>query len=294
MTTALKRIAVAYGGTDACRTALERGVALAQATGAALDLISVGIPIVPLGGFGWAAPYEDTHHVDRLVRERLDEAASLVEPGIEVRSHARIGSPAAEIVACAKETGADLLVLGAAHHGQLERLFVGSTANRVIRLSPVPCLVAATPRTARRILAAADESAFGEGAIHAALAVALSTGSEVRCVHVATAPPGKARTDETTLADLKAHFDRFVREAREGFAKRLEAGLRPPDVSVALRVGDVADEILAEASECDADLLAIGTHGRGFIARAFLGSMSEKLLERSPISVLVAPGPRAA
>ena len=282
-----ERIAIGFGGTEACRTALDRGCALAKRTGAALDLISVGIPIVPLGGFGWVAPYEDTHHIDALVRKRVRAAADELDPGLECTPHARIGNPAVEIVAAAAETNAALIVLGAVHHTQLERLFVGSTANRVLRLSRVPCLIAADPGIARRILVAADDGPFGEAAVHAALSLATATGAEVRCLHVARDPGGV----ESHVESLKEHLDAFVRRAREGLAASLPGGERPPEISVALRMGDVCDEIFREVAEFEADLLAVGTHGRGFVARTILGSTSEKLLDRSPVSVLIAPGP---
>jgi len=293
----LKRIAVAYGGTEACRVALERAVELAKSTGAGLDLISVGIPIVPLGGFGWVAPYEDTHHVDSLVRERVEEAASMVDPSIDTKTHACIGTPAPEIVATARSCGASLIVMGAVHHSQLERLFIGSTANRVIRLSRIPCLIASSTTPARRILAAADDSPFGESAIHAALSLAAATGAEVRCVHVAREPSDAAVKNleeglESHASELGEHLAAFVKQARERVADFMPDGMRPSEISISLRFGDVCEEILGEVRDYEADLLAVGTHGRGFVARQFLGSISEQLLERSPVSVLVAPGPK--
>jgi nucleotide-binding universal stress UspA family protein len=51
--------------------------------------------------------------------------------------------------------------------------------------------------------------------------------------------------------------------------------------------GDAVDEILSIAKRENADLIAIGTHGRSGISRLFLGSVAEGVLRRSEVPVLV-------
>jgi nucleotide-binding universal stress UspA family protein len=51
------------------------------------------------------------------------------------------------IVEQAERLGADLLVLGAHHHGLIERLFIGSVARQVLRRTPCPVLIVPEPRT---------------------------------------------------------------------------------------------------------------------------------------------------
>jgi nucleotide-binding universal stress UspA family protein len=50
--------------------------------------------------------------------------------------------------------------------------------------------------------------------------------------------------------------------------------------------GSASDEVIAEAGK-GYDLMIMGTHGRGGLSRAFLGSVTERVLRSSPIPVLV-------
>ena len=86
-----------------------------------------------------------------------------------------------------------------------------------------------------------------------------------------------------------AHRERLMGELR-----RMAAGV-PQDVPVEFRVLEAAsvyEKILAELGEGHADLLVIGTHGRSGFQRFFLGSVTEKVIRRTPCPTLVVP-PRA-
>lgn len=66
-----------------------------------------------------------------------------------------------------------------------------------------------------------------------------------------------------------------------------EAGLAGKRVRTALLYGDVAEQIVEEARSADADMIAMATHGRGGLSRAWLGSVTEQVLAHSPVPVLV-------
>jgi len=68
-------------------------------------------------------------------------------------------------------------------------------------------------------------------------------------------------------------------------ADRLSAtGLR---VLTTVRVGDPATEILAGARECDADLIAMTTHGRSALGRLLSGAVAEAVLRRAHVPVFI-------
>lgn len=55
--------------------------------------------------------------------------------------------------------------------------------------------------------------------------------------------------------------------------------------------GDPAGEILQKADELKGNVVVMGTHGKGLLAHAFLGSVAEKVLNRIKIPVLIIPIP---
>ena len=72
-------------------------------------------------------------------------------------------------------------------------------------------------------------------------------------------------------------------------------GSLPPDISATFLVreaSDVAREILATAQALMTNVVVIGTHGRSGLERLLLGSVTEKVVRKSPCPVMVVP-PRA-
>ena len=61
--------------------------------------------------------------------------------------------------------------------------------------------------------------------------------------------------------------------------------------SIQVVYGDPAAEILKKAEDLDADVVIMGTHGKGVISHAFLGSVSEKVLHRIRRPVYIIPLP---
>jgi nucleotide-binding universal stress UspA family protein len=56
-----------------------------------------------------------------------------------------------------------------------------------------------------------------------------------------------------------------------------------------VRHGVVVDTLIREATEWSADLLVVGSHGKGWAQRVLLGSVTERLINQMPTSLLVAP-----
>jgi len=81
----------------------------------------------------------------------------------------------------------------------------------------------------------------------------------------------------------------------EGFCKKAEAQVGPPCVELVSKilvpVGHPPEEILNAADEEDCDAIVIGTHGKGFLAHAFLGSVSKAVLHRTRKPVFIIPLP---
>jgi nucleotide-binding universal stress UspA family protein len=66
---------------------------------------------------------------------------------------------------------------------------------------------------------------------------------------------------------------------------------RKVNVSTIVRTGNAADEILKAAEETKVDLIAMSTHGRSGLRRLAFGSITDKVLQRSPVPVLTVRAP---
>lgn len=79
---------------------------------------------------------------EEQIRLRLEEETRfLVDAGLEVSLHVRVGRPSDQILAAARELGSDLIVMGAHGHRSLEALLLGSTVERVTRHADCPVMV---------------------------------------------------------------------------------------------------------------------------------------------------------
>ncbi len=82
---------------------------------------------------------------------------------------------------------------------------------------------------------------------------------------------------EAEKKEAEEHLDNLAKELEQGGIK----------VRKLLRWGNPAEEIIEAAREEDADLIFLGARGKGFISRAFLGSVSERVVKLADRSVMI-------
>lgn len=145
----------------------------------------------------------------------------------------------------------------------------------------------------RHILVALDFNPISEHALDYAVDLAEKIGARVTVIHVYSLAVLMALDGEyLPTADSAAH------KAADA-QKQLDATLatfagRKVEIQGVLRVGEAAEEVCAQAKELGADLVVVGTHGRGVIGRALLGSVAQSVLHASPVPVLTVRGLKAA
>ncbi len=141
----------------------------------------------------------------------------------------------------------------------------------------------ASGRLFRRLLVAVDQSQPATWAVDAAVQLAYEVGGKVGLVHVTEADIGF--TPEFGFSESNLVIERR-REAEE-ILKRAEAGipeaLRAGTIS---KEGDPMQQIVAAAKEWNADVIVIGTHGRGPVAHFLLGSTAEAVVRHAHCPVL--------
>lgn len=195
----------------------------------------------------------------------------------------RFGRPAAVLMSVVREHEAGLVVLGGKRHHALARWLAGNTAVDLARLSTVPMLVATQSVAAiDRVLAAVDLSNAAGETIALAEAYATLFGAELRVLHALEPVPLAAELP--TPVDPHA----FAESARMVLERDVWPKITMPAERV-VRDGSARSVIAEEATEWEADLVVVGSHGKGWIDRVLLGSLTEGLLRHLPASLLVVP-----
>jgi nucleotide-binding universal stress UspA family protein len=97
----------------------------------------------------------------------------------------------------------------------------------------------------------------------------------------------KQRQQGEIIEEMKKHL--------QGFCKKAEAQIGPPCVELVSKIlvplGHPPEEILNAADKEGCDVIVLGTHGKGFLAHTFLGSVSSSVLHRTRKPVFIIPLP---
>lgn len=207
-------------------------------------------------------------------------AARLGQSPAEVTPVMTFGQPADEIARYADQHGADLIAMSTHGRSMLVRMLVGSVTDRVIRTAPAPVLVLHPPTMSidrvsppagrrLRVLAPYDGSEYAADAVMMAVSLLRPEHLEIELLTAVVVP------DLQTVA----------RQTLETTARQLrEQGVT---VTTVLVHGDAAPAIARHTHEGGFDLVVMSTHGHGMIARALIGSMTDKAVRMSEAPVLV-------
>lgn len=142
MTRSSEWILVGVDFTDPGRNALRRAAELARERRASLLVLHV-VEVEGLEDVARLAGIEPDDLRNRLRQHRQEKLASWIHgiEGIKVEAILVLGRPAPEILRKAREFAVDWIVLGSAgRSADAERMLFGSTAEKVMRVSPCPVL----------------------------------------------------------------------------------------------------------------------------------------------------------
>ncbi len=282
------KVVVGFDGNDRGLDALMLGQALTAPEG---DLIVCCVHhLQPLSARIDATEPTIDH---TSAQESVERAMQMLKGGLTVTPMFLAGESTAKTLQCAAiSEQADLVVLGSSHRGALGRVLLGSVTQATLREAPCPVAVAPVGFHADRTEARLTRIAVGHDAVEptpdalsAAVGLCEQTGAELLLVAVAedAAVPDPARATmpyaEITQARLRA-AEQSVAEALSGVPETVSA---TGDV----RDGDPAEELL-EVSH-DADLLLLGSHGRGIVDRLLMGSVCDRVIRSAACPVLVVP-----
>jgi len=287
----IKNILCAIDRSPSSLQAFGYAIALAKWQSARLNLLEV-IEEAPLPGVRRAptsdgVPSETRRTLERDLRRVLTaRRASAVKVEISMRT----GNVVQEILAQARTSRPDLLVIGTHGRGGVQRLVLGSVAEKVLRLATCPVLtVRRGVRLARRnrspfetILCPTDFSAAANRAVAYAKSLAQEADAKLILMTAVEWPFGEAAVSGA-VAELRNSIES---DASEALTRLLPSSTDGRRTQTVVALGKAGDAIVKVARGRSADLIVMGVSGRGALDVALLGSTAHHVIRSGTWPVL--------
>jgi nucleotide-binding universal stress UspA family protein len=298
----MNRLLCATDLSEASDEALRQADAQCAAPGSDLTIVHVEPPLTPTAFGGYGLPALVPGEVESM-RARAREALAAQVQRVRLRCenvHLELApgtSPVyAEIVRRAEAGRFDLLVVGSRGASGLERVLLGSVADKVVRYCHTTVLVARRPPAAGDVLVASDLS---EGARQALLAGAREAARRKRPLTVVNClgyPPVLMGFGYAPLVPAPPPMPDSRDTQNRQMHERLEKLLAENQIQakVVIEDGDPSSSITALAESLPAELVVVGASGKTGLARVLLGSVATSVVHKAPCSVLVTRLPSEA
>lgn len=283
-----RKVIVGFDGSDRALDALSLGQALTASEG---ELIVCCVHhFQPL-----SARIDPTEpSIDReSAEESVEQATRLVKRGVTITPKFLAGVSAARTLqSTAIAEQADLIVLGSSHRGALGRVLMGSVTQETLHEAPCPVAIApvglhdhSAGTCLARVAVGHDAVEPTPDALSVSVALCVQTGAKLLLVAVAqdatVADPARDTMPYAEITEAR------LRAAKQVLAEALRSLPESISATSEVRDGDPAEQLLKVSS--DADLLVLGSHGRGFVGRLIMGSVCDRVVRAAACAVLVVP-----
>ena len=266
-------------------------IALAAALGGPTAHLDIALVLPEDTPFSATYPGSD-HGYSSILADQVDswakEALNLVPAGPTARVIARaVASPAAGLIAMAKETGAQVIVLGGRKRHVAGFFVPGSVASALLHASPFPVAmstpgaVASLERAAgklSRITAFVGTRPGARSVVQAAATAASNQKLALRVVSLVA-------QDRATVDSMEAG-DCLERARATAAAVVQELGVTA-EVTVASGTG--IDDAIAELDWEDGEIAVVGSSRLARKRRLFLGTTAQRMLRTLPVPLVVVP-----
>ena len=298
MSHTLQRILVPVDGSESANTAIALAIHLAGEHQAeiifchAVDYAAIASETAMAGAVDLAGTFAV---LDEEAKSVLTAAAKLASAAsVRASAYKLEGRSATAIVAYAIERRVDAIVMGTRGLGGLPHLLLGSTAEGVLRAATVPVFVIhADSRITTMgpvfgsIAVAVDDSEPADAAV--AFATGLGSRSHSKMTFV-TVIDSDALHEQIALyggyaESIQHEWETEARHLADVAGRHARAAALPASEIVAF--GQPEEQLLSQAQNVSADLIAIGTHGRRGLRRLVMGSVAEAVVRKSPVPVVV-------
>ncbi|WP_437981916.1 universal stress protein [Sorangium sp. So ce117] len=147
----------------------------------------------------------------------------------------------------------------------------------------------------KTLLLAHDFNATSEIALDTAIELARKLSAKIVVAHVYSVPV-YSFPEGSSLIPSAEDAARIADAAQRSLDQVLERRRATPGVEISgvLRAGVPDEEICRLADEIGAEMIVIGTHARGAVARALLGSVAQRVVRSAKVPVLSIRGPQPA
>ncbi len=300
---AMNRILCPVDFSEYSRRAFDQALGVARCYGSTVTALHV---ISPVPAVVAAPPYVGTvtPPIVDPTSDRIALAAQvqrLVEservPGVPVNVLLEEApSVHDEILVQANLLHADLVVMGTHGRSGFERLFLGSTAEKVLRKARCPVMTVppgapdAMPRGPapfKRVLCAVDFSASSAVVMQYGVSLAQESRGSLTLMHAIEALPLYYDFTPPAVVDL----DAWSAAARRRLGELVPESTRAScSITHVVRLGKPYRQILELAAEARADLIVMGIQGRGAADLFFFGSTTHHVLREAKCAVLTLRG----
>jgi nucleotide-binding universal stress UspA family protein len=233
------------------------------------------------------------------VAERLRTQVKRVNSESDVKTVVIDGEPATALVEYAEKEGIDLIIMMSHGRSGIMRWAIGGTASKVVQRCRIPVLLVRASlalskrrpvQVFKKILLPLDGSSMGEAALSYVKTIVKALDCEVILLRVVEIVQ---RVHTIGGLDHFVYSEQQIERMKDEALKYLEKACRQFDkgnVSIILRTGDPAQEILKLSAEENVNVVAMSSHGKSGIMRWVMGSVSSKILQagKSPL-LLVRP-----
>lgn len=316
-----KRILVPLDGSPRAELALPVAAHIARASGGTIDLLQVVPPPIDYGMYMAQSEAMIDKEIDAAIAtatEYLEGVAeSEVLEGIGTKIETLSGAVALTLLSYAESYKSDLIVMCSHGYSGLKRWMLGSVADKITRLAPIPVLVLREQRPALvngqgeegqpiRALVALDGSSVAEAVLEPVIrlvaALSAPTLGALHLIRVVDVPmmegKGKFQANSSVVSIEKAKEDAalYLMGVISTLQKGIGAEVQIKFTASVVTDVDVAGAIIKEAETTENtsaegtdgySLIAMSTHGRGGVERWLTGSITERTLHGTQLPLLI-------
>lgn len=292
-TTEITDIAVAVDGSESSAKAIAWAANVASKKKTSVTVVSAYNLPQFMYAEGMVPPQELYEELAAEAQDKVDaayQAIKSVDSSIEVRGYVE-ESTAIDLLLKVSHS-AEMIVMGSRGRGGLSGLVLGSVSAAVVSHAHCPVVVVRTDSHVTEdnkygaVLVGVDGSEVSRAALQMAFKEAQARKATLRAVHAWSDPA--LSSSMVGLVQAHRQWEEAIEEEKKLLEKELEPMRREfPDVQVeALSECETPVRALMDKAK-DAQLVVVGSHGRGGFAGMLLGSTSRALLQSAPSPLMV-------